>query len=1280
MAKRITEEDLRLNFIVNGNKAQKELIELENQTSKLAQTNKDLRLEKARLISEGKKGTEEYKRLTAQIKENNTAIEKNKAKMEVLRKEIGVAGMSFNQLNKRAKDLRMQINSMTPSNPNRAKLIAELKQIDAQLDKTRISAKQTKLSLASMSDGFNRYFGMAAAFAASFTGVILGFRQLIQSANDYEESLDGLSSITGLVGEELDWLGEKSKEMSIETTKDGIRITKSAIDINNAFAKVGSKRPELLAVKEDLAAVTKDAIILSQAARGELEPSVNALTISLNQFNAGADQSRRYINAIAAGSKAGAGDIPYISKAVEKAGTVAADADIEFETLIGSIETLAPKISDGAKAGNHLEKIFLKMQSQVDEFNPRVVGLTQALHNMNDADLSVVEVKKMFGEEHVTAAKILIDSVQEVERYTAAVTGTNTAIEQASINTDNNAAKLEQAKNKYQLTAIALGEKLAPALTFSTNSFSYLMKAMVAGIEVWKEHKALIKSAIAGIIAYTIAVNADTAAKKLNAFWTNKVKAAFIGLNKTVKANPWGLALAAGVAFVTFLANYRKQTKAAAVDTAKFHAELDKEKSQMNKLFEDAKKAQAGTEARTRAIKRLKDEYPEYLGNLLNEKSNLEDIEKAQKLANEAMEEKFALMAKEEDRQAAFDKKKEERQEAFKRVMDNIRDNTSGDEEFNQMAERFKEMIEYSLQSGLTMEQAIARARTNGKALASDLGVNTHEITTNLIDVIQAEKEYQSALVEIDKFYSTFIKNKKSATDKANGNDPEKATPDEPIKRTVKLIEEEISALKKRQSEESVTHAQYMSFQRDIKKLEKEKEAITGKSSDKSRKKVVDNYQKILEAYRKLQFEVQNLGESADIVELKRIDQKYDAMIKAAKGNKKEIAVIERMRDLEKQKIKDESLRTDLANEEKRKKILAQKSKEISSLLLSEEEFRVQEAEEYWNEFIKWAEENGMGKEAEALREKMKKAIADIHKEFDAKKDKDILGMSQEQWQNLFDNLDMAMNLAGSLMGMWQAYNDYQTAQEEKQLQRAEFASEKRKADLANRLEFGLVSEERYAFDVENIDKALDDKKKKIAYDQAKRDRNVKLAQVGIDTAAAVMRIWADVPKVDFGISTGILTGVAIATGALQAAAIASTPLPELASGNYLEVLGQSGRKYTASMASGSGLYSQPTVFNNNKIVGEEQPELVFSGPDTKKILNTPELMAAINYTIGLPEYASGNYQSTSTGTPGNNELKRLNDILESGIVAKLLADNDYVDTHNTAVKRSSRINNQNNF
>ena len=76
-------------------------------------------------------------------------------------------------------------------------------------------------------------------------------------------------------------------------------------------------------------------------------------------------------------------------------------------------------------------------------------------------------------------------------------------------------------------------------------------------------------------------------------------------------------------------------------------------------------------------------------------------------------------------------------------------------------------------------------------------------------------------------------------------------------------------------------------------------------------------------------------------------------------------------------------------------------------------------------------------------------------------------------------------------------------------------------------------------------EKQRDAQRRKTEIEQAKFAKTAAIIQIAINTALAISKIWAEVPKVDYGISTIALTAIAAGIGLAQAAAIASQPLPK---------------------------------------------------------------------------------------------------------------------------------------
>ncbi|WP_423126397.1 phage tail tape measure protein [Gaoshiqia sp. Z1-71] len=311
----------------------------------------------------------------------------------------------------------------------------------------------------------NKYFGLVSSGIASIAGLAIAYRRAADAADKFEERVDNLSALTGLNGIELEKLGKTAQETSVKITDGGVRIKQSADDIVDAYTKVGSQRPELLKDAEALAAVTEDAIILSEAAKSDLEPAVKGLTTTMNQFNLPASESRRIINAMAAGSKEGAADIPYLTQAIEKSGTTMNLMNVSLEENIGLIEAMAPFYAKAEMAGNSLDKVFLKLKEKQIGYVNGTFSVNAALEELERRYKNGESAASIFGVEHAKMGELLVQNRAEFNRYTNAVTGTNMAIEQAAKNTDNAKAIQAQANNAFHNAAIEIGKNLSPAMT-----------------------------------------------------------------------------------------------------------------------------------------------------------------------------------------------------------------------------------------------------------------------------------------------------------------------------------------------------------------------------------------------------------------------------------------------------------------------------------------------------------------------------------------------------------------------------------------------------------------------------------------------------------------------------------------------------------------------------------------------------------------------------------------------------------------------------------------------
>lgn len=222
----------------------------------------------------------------------------------------------------------------------------------------------------------------------------------------------------------------------------------------------------------------------------------------------------------------------------------------------------------------------------------------------------------------------------------------------------------------------------------------------------------------------------------------------------------------------------------------------------------------------------------------------------------------------------------------------------------------------------------------------------------------------------------------------------------------------------------------------------------------------------------------------------------------------------------------------------------------------------------------------------------------------------DILGLSPEQWDAMFENwnkleynigkVGAAMKVAQNIMN---TYHEYAKANQEAELRRYEVAHERKKKALDAQLAAGLISQQEYKHQTIANENELAMKKFQLEYDAAKREKAMKIASTIANTAMSIMQVWAN-PGYPMAIPLSVVIG---ALGAVQVATIAKQPLPEPPSiqgaedGYYPVIRKQDNKLFHAKKRqSKSGIYDEPTMLVGEQ--GKNFPELVVSGRAMKRI------------------------------------------------------------------------------
>lgn len=272
---------------------------------------------------------------------------------------------------------------------------------------------------------------------------------------------------------------------------------------------------------------------------------------------------------------------------------------------------------------------------------------------------------------------------------------------------------------------------------------------------------------------------------------------------------------------------------------------------------------------------------------------------------------------------------------------------------------------------------------------------------------------------------------------------------------------------------------------------------------------------------------------------------------------------------------------------------------------------------------VKTAMDGGKQADNKAVVEEGRNAMGDI----------DLLGFSATQWSDMFNNLEttqgkLELVKAGvqALSNAFSMFSKLQDNLNKRELNSFTKNQDKKKKALLKQLNSGFITQEEYHKGVELLDAETDRKKSEIELKQAKRERLMAVAQIAINTASAIMSIWAQVPKFDFGISAGVLTGIVSALGVAQAATVLAQPLPSYAEGGFFE--GFTGPSSLSPDATGERPYAGNVRLHEWEHVS---PRWMTRHP---RLASTYDWLESIRKSKQVPSFAEGGFVNGSSPAP----------------------------------------------
>lgn len=556
MAKKIVDEDMVLNIIINGDKGRAELNKLERAIKDLSIANEELAVKKTRveqrmkkLETAGKKDSIAYKNMETEVRQlssamdrNQQAIEQARQRMETLRRGLDLTKMTITDLRSEIARLTKLRNTATPGTEQWKAYDRQLAQVVHRYAEVKREGDITKGALCKMADGINKYWNMVVSGLGSFAGIFFSIKGAVSKFVEFEDILSDTRKTTGLTKREVLELNETLKSINTRTGQEELQ----------GLARIGGKLG--IEGKANLEGFVRAAdqinVTLKEDLGGDTEETIRQVGKLVDIFKVkddfGIEQGLlkvgSVINELGAASTANEGFIVEFSKRV--AG-VAPSAGISVDAIMGLAATL-DQFGQQAEASSSvytqmMANMFKNTATYADIAGMSLGEFSDLMNtNANEAFIRVLEGLKGNNEGMETLVRNLGDMQLNGVRATT-ILGTladNTATLRAqqklaneafregtsltdefNIKNNNAAAQAEKQKKLRDELIRDLGEKLQPILVSGNSLMTTVLKTLNTLTGFMLKYGATLVKITSLIAAYVAAV-------KLATLWETKLKSA----------------------------------------------------------------------------------------------------------------------------------------------------------------------------------------------------------------------------------------------------------------------------------------------------------------------------------------------------------------------------------------------------------------------------------------------------------------------------------------------------------------------------------------------------------------------------------------------------------------------------------------------------------------------------------------------------------------------------------------------------------------------------------
>ena len=536
MAKTLKEETLRLNIVVNGDPARKEILQLTRNSRDLRAENERLRAEQKKLRTEGGENKARIDEISTALKRNNETIKANEARVKQLRSQLKLTSMTTSELSQRHAELRNAMRNVVPGTPQWVKLRTELQAVTNRMAQLRTETATTEGVMCRMASNVNKYIGTVTAAFAAAAMYGSGLYKAIQTYSGLDEALSNARKTTGMTREEVEGLNDSLGKINTRTAQEELL----------GMARVGGK---LGIAKQDIEGFTRAAdvikISLGKDLGDNVETTIGQIGKLVNVFHIneefgieqGMMKTAAAVNELGKSSTANEANIVEFMRRV---GGVGYSAKMSLANIAGLGATLDDLGQTMEVAGTSMSQVITGMFRRTDAFAAAAKMSVKdfkklMVEDMNEALIRVAEGMGADGAgmdgivaaldslklDGTRATGVLTALAQNTDKLRQQQTIANQAFDEGTsclkefnIMNSTTEATTEKLQKRIAAEAADLGKALVPAYHESLSAKASLIKATRILVEWLIQNRGVVLGLLATYTAYKTAIVSVNVAKK----------------------------------------------------------------------------------------------------------------------------------------------------------------------------------------------------------------------------------------------------------------------------------------------------------------------------------------------------------------------------------------------------------------------------------------------------------------------------------------------------------------------------------------------------------------------------------------------------------------------------------------------------------------------------------------------------------------------------------------------------------------------------------------------